>query len=104
MDRKKFIKTSSAASIGLSIVPFSILKDQDDRKVRLGFIGTGSRGTGHLRGLVNGLDVEVPSICDIDTENAAQAQKMVQDAGKGTPELYTNGPKDYLHMAYGRAG
>lgn len=98
MNRKRFIKTSSAAGLALSVMPFSILTGKDDRKVRLGFIGTGSRGGGHLRGLVARTDVEVPAICDIDLENAARAQKMVQDAGKGEPELYTDGTDAYLRM------
>lgn len=59
MDRKNFLKTSSSAGLILTVMPFSILTGKDDRKVRLGFIGTGSRGGGHLRRLVNRSDVEV---------------------------------------------
>lgn len=98
MDRRKFIKTSSAAGLGLSVLPFNILKGQDDRKARIGFIGVGSRGGGHLRGIASRADTEIPAICDIDLENARRAQQRVIDAGKGNPELYTGGPQDYLNM------
>lgn len=98
MDRKNFLKTTSSAGLMLTVMPFSSLTGKDDRKVRLGFIGTGSRGGGHLRGLVNRSDVEVPAICDIDLENATRAQRTVQDAGKGEPELYTDGLTAYLEM------
>lgn len=98
MDRKKFLQTSAMAGVGFSVMPYSILKGTDDRKVRLGFIGTGSRGGGHVRGFANRPDVEIPAICDIDVENAQRAQQRVVDAGKSAPELYTNGPEDYKNL------
>lgn len=99
MNRKDFIKKSTAAGIGLSITPsLNILKGVDDRKIRLGFIGVGSRGTGHLRGMLARPDVEVHAICDTNKANADRAQKMVHDAGKGKAELYTNGTNDYLNL------
>ena len=82
MDRRKFIKTSSAAGLGLSVMPFNILTGQDNRTVRLGFIGTGSRGGGHVRGFASRTDVEIPAICDVDAENASRAQQRVIDTGK----------------------
>lgn len=97
MNRKEFIQTS-AAGVGLSAMPFSILKGRDDRKVRLGFIGVGSRGGGHLRGVLNRDDVEVNAICDIDPENAARAREMVLQAGKGRADLYTEGLQAYLDL------
>ncbi len=99
MNRKDFIKRSTAAGIGLSISPsFNLLKGVDDRKVRLGFIGVGSRGTGHLRGILNRDDIEVNAICDINEANANRAQKMVYAAGKGKADLYISGTDDYLNL------
>ena len=99
MNRKDFIIRSTAAGIGLSVTPtFNILKGTDDRKVRLGFIGVGSRGTGHLRGILSRTDIEVPAICDISETNAARAQKMVHAAAKGKAQLYTKGINDYLNL------
>lgn len=98
MNRKNFIKTSSAVSAGLTIKPFTILKGKDDRKVRLGFIGVGARGTSHLSGILNRNDTEVHAICDIDEQNAINAQQLVRDAGKGKAELYTGGKDDYLRL------
>lgn len=98
MDRKRFIKTSSAAGVGFAVMPFNIIRGEDDRKVRIGFIGVGARGSGHLRGLTSRLDVEVPAICDIDQENAQRAQRVVREAGKGEPVLYTNGLEAYQDL------
>src|SRR5690625_135428 len=97
MDRKEFIKTGSAG-VALSMMPFNILKGVDDRVVRLGFIGVGSRGSGHLRGMLNRDDVVVNAICDIDQENAARAQEMVRRAGKGKGDLHTEGLEAYQQL------
>jgi len=100
MNRKDFIKKSTAAGIGLSVVnpSFNLLRGSDDRVVRLGFIGVGGRGRGHLRGMLARDDVMINAICDISEVNAIQAQKMVHDAGKGKADLYTKGDNDYLDM------
>ncbi len=100
MNRKDFIKASSASAAGfaLPIKSFNIASKKDDRFVRVGFIGTGSRGTGHLRGILNRDDIQVPAICDLDPENAARAQQLVHDAGKGRAELYTDGADAYKKL------
>src|SRR5690554_965038 len=99
MNRKDFLKTSAAAGIGLTIVPqISLARSKNNDVVRLGFIGVGSRGTGHLRGMLARTDIIVPAICDINETNAKTAAKMVLDAGKGNPELYTSGPDDYKKL------
>jgi predicted dehydrogenase len=99
MNRKDFLKKSTAAGLGLSVTPsFNFIKGRNDGFVRIGFIGVGSRGTGHLRGILNRNDVQVPAICDINETNARSAQKLVHDAGKGTADLYTKGVNDYLNL------
>ena len=45
-------------------------------KVRVGVIGTGRRGKQHLRQLAKKQDVEVPAICDILPDVAAEAAKI----------------------------
>ena len=44
INRRKFIKTSAAAGLAVSVAP-NIILGQDDRRVRLGFIGVGKQGT-----------------------------------------------------------
>lgn len=97
MDRKDFIKSSAAAGLGLSMQPFSILEDKDDRKVSLGFMGVGSRGTNHLRGLLARNDVQVNAILDPKEENLNRALDLVEEAGQDRPEGYSN-KEDYLKL------
>src|SRR5699024_6215120 len=89
MERKDFIKASSLTGVGLSLAPFSIAKGRDDRKVRLGFMGVGARGTGHLRGMLQRDDVEVTAILDPKEENLNRALDMVEEAGQERPEGYS---------------
>ena len=46
------------------------------KKIRLGVIGVGSHGTGHVRNISKGMtpEIEVAAICDIDPEAIARVQ------------------------------
>jgi hypothetical protein len=57
---------------------------------RIGFIGTGGRGTNLLENLL-GADAKILAICDIVREKAEHAQSLVTKAGQSSPELYTDG-------------
>lgn len=98
ISREKFIKTTSLAGVGMATMPFSILRGKDDRKVNIGFIGVGGRGTGHVAGMAARSDVEITALCDIDKENAARARKIVTDADMEAPALYTRGETDYKRL------
>ena len=96
--RRTFIKSSAAAGLALSFAAPHILTGQDDRKVNIGFLGVGGKGTGNLRVCLARGDVEVTAICDIDKEAADRASKLVTDAGQPEPRLYTRGDEDFSRM------
>lgn len=98
LNRKEFIKSATAAGVGLAVAPFNIIKPRNAETVRIGIIGVGSRGSGHLRGLLNRRDVEVPAVGDINEENANRAQKIARELGRDEPELYTKGETDYKRL------
>ena len=75
INRRKFIKTSAVAGLAVSVAP-NIILGQDDRRVRLGFIGVGRQGTGLLKMCLSMDDVDVNAICDIDKEALTRAQKL----------------------------
>jgi predicted dehydrogenase len=68
------------------------------KTVRLGFIGVGTRGLGHVRRCLRRPDVEVPAICDLDPTALGQAQQMVEQARGKRPEGYSAGAEDYRRM------
>ena len=66
--------------------------------VRIGIVGAGGRGRGDLANFLKLEGVEVPAVCDIVEDNAAQAQKLVTDSGRPAPQLYTRGDTDYKRL------
>jgi predicted dehydrogenase len=68
------------------------------KKIRIGFIGVGDRGTGLLRVTLRFPDVEIPAICDINEGNLKRAQDLVEKAHGKRPEGYANGPHDYRRL------
>ncbi|MDH3571559.1 MAG: twin-arginine translocation signal domain-containing protein, partial [Gemmatimonadota bacterium] len=76
IERRDFIKGAAGAAVGLAGMP-AILRGTDDRKVRLGIIGTGGRGRSLLGLLLRRTDTAVNALCDIDPEALQQAVSMV---------------------------
>jgi hypothetical protein len=67
-------------------------------RVRVGFIGVGARGSGHVAQMLEIEGVDVVAICDTHAPTANASAKRCVDKGRGAPALYTNGPKDYQRM------
>lgn len=116
-DRRTFIKTAAATGIGLSLgargldaagPPASLRLAQAPGPelfrappidvLRVGFVGVGHQGTGHVRNFVGIEGVEVRAICDIVPEKVERAQAIVTDAGQPKPVGYSGGPYDYRRM------
>ena len=88
--RKEFLRTSAMAGIGLGLLPMAGARGEVRRQtVRIGLVGVGARGTGHLRGLLVRDDVEIPAVCDVDQANLDRAVRLVEEAGHPRPEGYT---------------
>ncbi|UWX53874.1 Gfo/Idh/MocA family oxidoreductase [Maribacter litopenaei] len=97
LGRRNFIKGASAASLLLSSMGsygFEFFKDEKPKKVAL--IGTGWYGTSDLFKLIQVANVEVVSLCDVDSNflnNVAELVSQRQKNGK-KPKLYS----DYRDM------
>ncbi|MBO6576604.1 MAG: Gfo/Idh/MocA family oxidoreductase [Rhodothermales bacterium] len=106
MDRRKFIATSTLAGMAAATGtaqgaspesgPGILKRRTPSDTVRLGFIGTGLRGRGHLGLALRREDVAVTALCDVDSDALAAAEKMVSDAGWAAPASYGDG--DYAFM------
>ncbi|MFM2358192.1 MAG: hypothetical protein RLY16_184 [Bacteroidota bacterium] len=94
LDRRSFIKNSSIASAGFAILPSGALF-ADNRKVKVGLIGTGLRGQDHLELLLKRDDTEVVAICDVNPDMLAMAKKLFVDAGKALPKIHTGSTVAY---------
>lgn len=97
--RRDFIRTSTTAGLGLSILPSDLLFSKDkDPKVRLGFIGVGLRGQGHLELALNRADTEVVAICDIQQVMIDASLALVTKSGKAKPQIIMDGPYGYKKL------
>jgi len=67
-------------------------------KVRVGFIGVGARGSGHVASMLHIEGVEITAICDPHLPSANASVKRVVDAGRPAPAVFTSGQEDYKKL------
>ena len=98
-NRRNFIKTSTAAGLGFSILPSGILFSKDkDTKIKLGLIGVGLRGQNHLELALKRTDTDVVAICDVQQPMIDMSLKMIAEAGKPKPQVIMEGPYGYKKL------
>ena len=98
-NRRNFIKTSAVTGLGLAMTPMiSLGNPLKEEKVRIGFIGVGSRGRSHLSNILSRNDVIVPAVCDVDPEAITRTKSMIKKAGAKQPEIYTDSEFAYLKL------
>jgi hypothetical protein len=66
--------------------------------VRVGFVGIGGQGGGHVRNLLRIPGCRITAVCDIRPERTDWASKAVTDAGHPPPTAYTRGPRDFERL------
>jgi predicted dehydrogenase len=96
--RRKFLGQSLLIGAGLALTPKMAFSLSEEKKVRIGFIGVGLRGTTHLHNILRRKDVIVPALCDIDPERLTLAQGLLAKAGQKKAETYSNGDYAFLAM------
>jgi len=112
MKRRDFLKVSGAAAVagavaasardvnaapaaGYATWPFKVAPIPT---VRIGFVGVGLQGTGHVRNLVSIPGCRVTAICDVDPARIAINTKIITDAGQPAPKVYDKGPRDFERL------
>ena len=98
IDRRTFIKTSSAVGSAAAVLPNALLSNSEKKTVKIGFIGTGLRGQWMLWLAAKYPDLEIPAICDIDESMISSGLKILKDGGKIKPRVYSKHDEDYLNM------
>lgn len=96
INRRKFLKASTAALALSSFGAYGLDLVYSDKKWRVGLIGAGWYGTSDLFKLIQVANVEVVSLCDADNNHLQTAAELVsqrQKSGK-KPRLY----RDYRKM------
>ncbi|HZX10911.1 MAG TPA: Gfo/Idh/MocA family oxidoreductase [Acidobacteriota bacterium] len=116
LKRRDFLKISGTAGLGaalggltkcksglippsqLKTEPIEHLATQPLDTVRVGYVGIGNQGSGHLRNLLRIEGVDIQAVCDIREERTAWAQEQCQKAGKSKPTAYHQGTEDFKRM------
>ena len=97
--RRDFIKTGTLATIGLTVLPGKTSGIEPAGKtVRVGVIGTGNRGTGHVNTLLSIDGVEVAAVCDLVESKASNAADICEKAGRKRPKVYAKDLTTYKVM------
>ena len=95
-NRRDFLKRAAALAAGLA-VPAAAQK-KGLATVRVGIVGVGGRGTGHVRDLLRIPGVELKAACDIVASKVENVQNLAQKAGQPRPESYTKGEQDFKRL------
>ncbi len=97
--RRGFIESSAVAAVGISTLPFGLKANtMNTKNIRIGVIGTGGRGTGHVANLLTIADTEIIALCDLDRGKAEAAAALCTKAGKSAPKVYCKDAFSYREM------
>ena len=96
INRRNFLKGSTAALALSSFGAYGLDLVYSPRKIRAGLIGCGWYGRSDLFKLIQVANVEVVSLCDVDQKHLEETAKLVSERQKSgrKPRLY----KDYRKM------
>ena len=97
--RRDFIKKSAIIGTGIAMSPnLSFGATKDSKKLRLGMIGVGLRGTNHLNNVLQRDDVLVTAICDIDPVRIKLSLDGIEKHGQKKPKVFGSNDLDYRNL------
>jgi predicted dehydrogenase len=67
-------------------------------RVRIGYVGVGLQGSGHVSNLLKVEGCVISAVCDIVPEKVERIQKQVEAAGFPRPKGFSNGPHDFERL------
>jgi len=99
-NRRDFMKITSVAAGGYAFSGLGLAQsvEEDEKPLRIGFVGVGDRGSYHLDAALGIEGVVIPAICDIKDGNLYRAKRWIEDAGQASPTLYGKGNTDFVRM------
>ncbi len=99
LDRRDFIKKSSALAATTAILPLtSKSATPPDKILKVGFIGTGLRGRNHLNNILDRPSVVCKAICDIDPDAIKASNELFEKKGLENPKAYGDHELSYKDM------
>lgn len=99
--RREFVRNVSALGFGTIILPNTAIafsSSAKSKKLKVGIIGLGLRGTAHLENLLLRDDLEVTALCDIDPARIDIAQELIRKSGAKAPKSFGKNEYDYRNL------
>jgi Oxidoreductase family, NAD-binding Rossmann fold len=108
LKRREFLKLGGAAVVA-GATPLAAQADQSTAQnapfsaapiemVRIGYVGIGGQGSGHVRNLLGIPGCRITAVCDVRPERTEWATKQITAAGHPAPTAYTRGPRDFERL------
>ncbi len=98
MNRRNFVRSTAVIGAGLSL-PFSTtLASGTKDELRIGFIGTGLRGQGHLDAIAKREDCRIVAYCDVDPRMLDRTKELVSAHNGLRPAVYTGSEEAWRVM------
>jgi len=108
-NRRDFLKTGGAAVIAGAAAmrrgttasaqsPASLPTAPPIEEVRIGFVGIGGQGGGHVRNLLRIPGCRITAVCDVREERTTWATERITEAGFAAPTVYTTGERDFERL------
>src|SRR3954468_8573164 len=66
--------------------------------VRIGYVGVGGQGSGHVSNLLKIPGCRITAVCDVRAERTDWATKKITEAGHPAPAVYNKGPRDFERL------
>jgi hypothetical protein len=99
VSRRGFIRTGTIATVGMTMFSRKAAAlASADKSVKIGVIGTGNRGTGHVNTLLTIEGVEIAAVCDLLESKALNAADICEKAGRKRPKIYSGDAGTYTEM------
>jgi hypothetical protein len=108
LNRRTFLKLGGVALAAGAIPPApepaagpqvaNVFAAPPIEQVRIGFVGIGGQGSGHVRNFLRISGCRITAVCDIRAERTDWATKVITEAGHPPPTTYKRGPRDFERL------
>jgi len=107
LKRRDFLKLGGAAVVaGAAPIPRQAAQPAATKPfsappidmVRIGYVGIGGQGGGHVNNLLKIPGCRITAVCDIRPERTDWATQQITAAGHPAPAVYNRGPRDFERL------
>ena len=94
-NRRTFLKQSSIAALGLTILPWSMKAAAPSDTLRVAHIGVGGMGNNHINWFANLPEVKIVALCDVDQTHLASS---LNNLAAMQPDWKVDTYEDFRHI------